>query len=73
MRPAGACTMTWDRKRTAGTGFAGPMCYLHDPGVIVFGAIVKARRSGERWRQQGRTRLIDVGRRLVAQNAPTPA
>jgi zinc protease len=48
--------------------FADPM-FLHDPGVIVFGAIVKPGDSIER----ARDRLIDVVEHSLAQNAPTRA
>ncbi len=48
--------------------FAQPM-FLHDPGVIVFGAIVKPGDSVER----ARDRLIDVIEHTFAQSAPTRA
>jgi zinc protease len=48
--------------------FAEPM-FLHDPGVIVFGAIVKSGDPVER----ARDRLIDVVEHSLAQNAPTRA
>ncbi len=48
--------------------FAQPM-FLHDPGVMVFGAIVKPGDSVER----ARDRLIDVVEHTFVQKAPTPA
>jgi len=48
--------------------FADPM-FLHDPGVIVFGAIVKPGDPVER----ARDRLIEVVEHSFAQNAPTQA
>ena len=48
--------------------FAQPM-FLHDPGAMVFGAIVKPGDSVER----ARDRLIDVVEHTFAQKAPTSA
>jgi zinc protease len=48
--------------------FAEPM-FLHDPGVIIFGAIVKPGDSVERVRE----RLIDVVEHSLGQTAPTQA
>ena len=48
--------------------FADPML-LHDPGVVVFGAIVKPGDSVER----ARDRLIDVVEHSLAQTAPSQA
>jgi zinc protease len=48
--------------------FAEPM-FLHDPGVIIFGAIVKPGDSVER----ARDRLVDVVEHSLGQTAPTQA